>query len=193
MAVNEQIVTGRKFRKLVDEATKLWQRVSFWHKASDCEFDDGKDAETKLGAIDGITDSLVSTSSRIAASAKAVNTLSNNLVSNIYVGTDGKLHKVQGGADTVLPFSGLKLIWSGQLSITSKAGSINHSGSVNTNHLGIKNAVVVITYFAASDNFTFDNNLKYNPDNGIITMNITSIGTPASTRTILFKLNLYGT
>lgn len=28
------------------------------------------------------------------------------MVSNIYVGTDGKLHKVQGGADSVLPFSG---------------------------------------------------------------------------------------
>ena len=28
-----------------------------------------------------------------------------SLVSNIYVGSDGKLHKVQGGADSVLPFS----------------------------------------------------------------------------------------
>ena len=33
------------------------------------------------------------------------NTLSNNLVSDVYVGTDGKLHKVVGGADSVLPFS----------------------------------------------------------------------------------------
>lgn len=32
--------------------------------------------------------------------------LNSNLVSDIYVGDDGKLHKVQGGADTVLPFSG---------------------------------------------------------------------------------------
>lgn len=28
-----------------------------------------------------------------------------NKVSDIYVGEDGKLHKVQGGADTVLPFN----------------------------------------------------------------------------------------
>ena len=28
-----------------------------------------------------------------------------SLVSNIYVGEDGKLHKVQGGADSVLPFN----------------------------------------------------------------------------------------
>lgn len=31
--------------------------------------------------------------------------LNNSFVSNIYVGSDGKLHKVQGGADSVLPFS----------------------------------------------------------------------------------------
>ena len=29
----------------------------------------------------------------------------NGVVSNVYVGTDGKLHKVQGGADSVLPFN----------------------------------------------------------------------------------------
>lgn len=31
--------------------------------------------------------------------------INSSLVSNIYVGSDGKLHKVQGGADTVLPFN----------------------------------------------------------------------------------------
>ena len=51
MAINETIVTGRKFRKLANAATKQWQRLSFWHKASDCEFNDGKNAETKLGAV----------------------------------------------------------------------------------------------------------------------------------------------
>lgn len=34
-----------------------------------------------------------------------INWLNNSFVSNIYVGKDGKLHKVQGGADSVLPFS----------------------------------------------------------------------------------------
>lgn len=83
MAVNEEIVTGRKFRKLIDEATKLWQRISFWTKASDVEFDDGQTAETKVGAINGITDSLVSTSSNIAASAKALSTVNNNLTTQL--------------------------------------------------------------------------------------------------------------
>ena len=79
MAVNEQIVTGRKFRKLIDEANKLWQRISFWTKASDVEFNDGKNAETKLGAINGVTDSLTSTASNIAASAKAVKALNDKV------------------------------------------------------------------------------------------------------------------
>ncbi len=81
MEVNEQIVTGQKFRCLMDEAAKLWQRISFWTKANDVEFDDGMNAETKVGAISGITDSLASTSSHIAASAKAVHTLNNNFSS----------------------------------------------------------------------------------------------------------------
>ena len=75
MAINEEIVTGRKFRKLLDEATRLWQRISFWTKASDVEFDDGKTAEEKLGGINGITDSLKSKNSNIALSAAAGNDL----------------------------------------------------------------------------------------------------------------------
>ena len=80
MAINEQIVTGRKFRKLIDEATRQWQRISFWRKAVDVEFDDGINAETKLSAINGITDSLTSTSSNIAASAAAIKALNDKII-----------------------------------------------------------------------------------------------------------------
>ena len=107
--VNEQIVTGRKFRKLIDETNKLWQKISFWTKASDVEFDNGMTAEIKLGAIDGITDSLASTSSRIAASAKSVATLNNHLAQqpNFIYDSTGKIigYKTPGGADTVFPFN----------------------------------------------------------------------------------------
>ena len=79
MAINETIVTGRKFRKLIDEVNKIWQRISFWTKAVDVEFNDGKTAETKIGAINGVTDSLTSTASNVAASAKAVKTLNDKI------------------------------------------------------------------------------------------------------------------
>lgn len=102
--MSETIVTGKKYRILTDVAQKVWQRVSFWTKSSDVEFNDGKTAETKVGAISGITDSLVSTSSNIAASAKAVSELNGNL--NVYVDEEGKLHFVNGsGADSVLNFN----------------------------------------------------------------------------------------
>ena len=79
MAINEQIVTGRKFRRLKNEETKLWERLSIWKKAVDVEFNDGKNAQTKVVAINGITDSLTSTSSNIVASAKAVKTLNDKI------------------------------------------------------------------------------------------------------------------
>lgn len=45
------------------------------------------------------------TSENMIAGAEAVKEVYSSLVSDIYVGDDGKLHKVVGGADTVLPFS----------------------------------------------------------------------------------------
>lgn len=126
--VNEQIVTGRKFRKLVDEATKLWQRISFWTRASDVEFNDGSTAETKMGAINGITDSLVSTSSNIAASAKSVNQLNNKLAGQPEWVQDanGKItgYKTDiGGADTVFPFSSNR-IQTGTFVINTNKGTV---------------------------------------------------------------------
>ena len=48
---------------------------SEWTSASTVEMADGNTAETNLGAIQGITDSLTATSSNIALSAKAGNNL----------------------------------------------------------------------------------------------------------------------
>ena len=78
MAINEQIVTGRKFRKLIDAANKKWQRISFWTKAGDVEFNDGKTAEEKLGTINGITSDLSCEEPTIAASAAALNQVNRN-------------------------------------------------------------------------------------------------------------------
>lgn len=160
MTVNEQIVTGRKFRKLVDEATKLWQRISFWTKASDVEFDDGSTAETKMGAINGITDSLASTSSNIAASAKALSQLNNNLMSmpQWITDADGKItgYKTQGGADTVYPFSQLNeealVFISPQLRGSANKGQTMHQ---DYNVYVEKNRKYLFVYYQTSgQNFT---------------------------------------
>lgn len=94
MAVNESIVTGRYFRRCTDVANKVWQRISFWHKASDCEFDDGQTAQTKAGAIKGITTSTSVTETGYAADMTTVknlqtqiNELNSNLGEVYYLGT----------------------------------------------------------------------------------------------------------
>lgn len=48
---NETIVTGNIFKKLIDIENDLWEKKSFWTKASDVEFDDGLSAEEKLGNL----------------------------------------------------------------------------------------------------------------------------------------------
>lgn len=57
--INETVVTGRKFRKLIDEATRMWQRISFWTSASDVEFSDGATLESKFGALTNQVDVIV--------------------------------------------------------------------------------------------------------------------------------------
>ena len=46
--MNEQILTGKKYRVLADESTGLWNRISFWNKAADTEMDDGTSVEKKV-------------------------------------------------------------------------------------------------------------------------------------------------
>lgn len=95
-----------KCYKKTDTGYKLTSRDT---SSETLYFNDSKTAQTKLGTINGISSSSTATANDVAASIGYVNEsvteINSNMVENIYVGTDGKLHKVQGGADTVLPFS----------------------------------------------------------------------------------------
>lgn len=46
--MQEEIVSGKKFRRLIDAATDKWQRISFWSKASDCVMEDEDGNETTV-------------------------------------------------------------------------------------------------------------------------------------------------
>lgn len=103
-AINETIINS--IYRIFDKDSGVWKKFSWWGKAKDTEFDDGQNAEDKLGAINGITDSLVSDASDIAASAKSVKMLSQcvgggNVIFKI---EDGILYWQERGADTWLPF-----------------------------------------------------------------------------------------
>lgn len=101
MAINEQIITGRKFRKCLDAANKVWMRISFWTSANDVEFDDGRTLQQKLGTIDGITDSLESNDLKSALAAKAGKVL-NGRVNELAVKVTENTAKLNGLSFTVL-------------------------------------------------------------------------------------------
>ena len=113
IGINEQIIIGRKYRRLIDKAAKLWQRISWWTKASDVEFDDGKTAEQKLGNINGITSDFSVNDESIAASSNLTNRAytrfneftDDGKIKRIIIGEDGNPYieySDKDGADTVL-------------------------------------------------------------------------------------------
>ena len=73
-------VKSAKYRIMADLANSVWHRISYWKLASSIEFDSGNDAETTLGTITGITDSLTSTSTTMVASAYAVKQINDKII-----------------------------------------------------------------------------------------------------------------
>ena len=61
MAINEQILTGKKYRVLADENAGLWNRISFWNKASDTEMNDGRTVEDALNGVPTLSDTISTT------------------------------------------------------------------------------------------------------------------------------------
>lgn len=95
----------KKFKKYILTSSGF-QLVSHWTKANTLEFDDGKTAQDKLGAIDGISSSRESNSDKIAASTALVSELNSDLGGNRFGFTsDGQPGYKKAGADTVYPLS----------------------------------------------------------------------------------------
>lgn len=95
----------KKFKKYILTSSGF-QLVSHWTKANTLEFDDGKTAQDKLGAIDGISSSRESNSDKIAASTALVSELNSDLGGNRFgVTDDGLPGWKEPGADTVIPFN----------------------------------------------------------------------------------------
>ena len=76
----ERVITGRSYRIMVDLPNKVWDKISLYKKACDVFNDNGKDLQTTIGSITGITDSLTSASSTTCASANAIKLLNDKIV-----------------------------------------------------------------------------------------------------------------
>lgn len=102
MAVSEKKVTG-KFYRIWSAADKLWHRISFWTHANDVEFNDGKTAQTKVGAIKGITTSTSAKETGYAADATTVAALNQSL-GNIdkWTNWDGSSSKLPNNIKTIM-------------------------------------------------------------------------------------------
>ena len=72
--MTESIVTGRYFRQCIDVVNKKWQHISHWLK-----FDDNKNAQTKVGAIKGITTDLNTTITGYACDATIIKSLQDQI------------------------------------------------------------------------------------------------------------------
>ena len=94
----EIITKDRKEYNIWDKINSKWNRLNFLTNAKSVDFDDGKTAQTKLGAIDGITSDLSGESETVAASIKCVNQL-NSRLDNIgtYYDEDTETLYIQGG------------------------------------------------------------------------------------------------
>lgn len=107
MAVSEKKVTG-KFYRIWSAADKLWHRISFWTHANDVEFNDGKTAQTKVGAIKGITTSTNTAETGYAADATTVTTLNQSVTTLNQSVTE--LNQSLGNLKTDLNLNGLSSI-----------------------------------------------------------------------------------
>ncbi len=90
-----------------------------------------------LSTLEQVTAAATAGNVTAPVGAGALAEVNSSLVSNIYVGSDGKLHKVQGGADSVLPFS------SGYQKVSGKFTTVANNW-VNIN-LGFKPKILFIT------------------------------------------------
>lgn len=69
------VVKDRKEYRIWNVADKVWHRLNILTNAKSVDAADGKNLQTKVGAIDGITSDVNGESERIAASIKCVNEL----------------------------------------------------------------------------------------------------------------------
>ena len=111
------IKKGKKYN-IFDKINNVWNQLSIWTHSDDVEFDDGKTASTKVGAINGISSSSTATDENIAASIGYVNQELTELNTNLTAdglqfkfSTDGEGNYGFLGADgSLIPFRNFSVL-----------------------------------------------------------------------------------
>ncbi len=182
--MKETLKERKIYRILTDVGTKAWDKIAFWTTAKSVDAEDGRNLQTKVGAINGITSDINGESDNIAASIKCVKQL-NNKFGGMRFGVDGDGNYGYYGADgSLIPFSKSKLYYLG-------TGS-----SHNVSHIkGFENFTkenFIMEYIGSSYGGAFNNvgtvapnvavvgSKNYDPSTGKVTLNL-------STSTALFE------
>lgn len=101
----DTVSKGHYFNVCTDETNKTFETIYFHTDGEDVEFNDGDDAETKVGAIKGITSDLNTTTEGYAADMTTVAKINSSL-GGLKFGTDGDGNYGYYGADgSLIPFS----------------------------------------------------------------------------------------
>lgn len=142
--------------------------------------DDGTYAEptasvSGLSTLEQVTAAATAGNVTDPVGAGAVNELNSSLVSNIYVGSDGKLHKVQGGADTVLPFSSEPTLigtFGGSVNTDHNLATFSLTSYKNYKNITLADMLIVIQKYGHSSNGASNESFSwtYNQSIGVLSV-----------------------
>ena len=192
------IVSGyKKFKKYILTSSGF-QLVSHWTNANTLQFDDGKTAQAKLGAIDGISSSKDSSSDKIAASTKLVSELNSNfqLVNQNLNGYQFRVNngvpEYKAGADAAwVPFNKYLVLDNIRLSARYQgSGTFDVKPYIsNYSKLNTENFYVGVKSFSSQDFNTagVSVRLSYNSSTGILTISISGNTYDTPTYLIVIK------
>ena len=134
----------KKFKKYILTSSGF-QLVSHWTKANTLEFDDGKTAQDKLGAIDGISSSRESNSDKIAASTALVSELNSDLGGYQFRLNNG-VPEYKAGADAAwVPFRQVPKL------IASYNGNAEY-GTITKTYTAVTDSVIIAIAMGVTGN-----------------------------------------
>lgn len=179
-----------------DKVNGVWNRLFFKTNAKSVEADDGKDLQTKVGAINGISSSSTATATDIAASIGYVNQINTNLTADgtpFRFGKDsdgnyGYIITDEAGADSVVPFRRGSCVINGTVTYTSSLGV----KGLSVNNIGFNYAKLTQTGTSNSSAYLFSN-LSIGSVNDISNIDTITIILSSSVKDVYvnYKLELY--
>lgn len=141
-------IRGRSYKVLADNTpgAYVWNELSFWTHAQDVEFNDGGTAQSKVGAINGITSSTSVTAEGFAADA--------TVVSNLYKRVNQYVSATLQAGSTELVFTNSNFgssthfdVWTNVFGVNPSDMKLNGSTLTLTFPVQESNVVVQVFYF----------------------------------------------